>query len=392
MKAIRFLHAGIVIAVIASVVPLVTAHAGAKKDFAYLRSEDNLRDRVEKFCQYMSEKRFKNIVHEFEYSETKKSRRELKEETEDLEGEAVYLKLEYTIETIKVVANIAYVFLDITFYPEGEQRWLDIWIFHKDNWYRKASWPLSGDACKEVPVIFSDIEIDRINFTTVQITWETDEEVESKIKYKSYRTGSSEKTVKIAGLKRRHEMVLTKLEYDELYDFTLWAKKDGKECHSFWQHFRTGGPFELIYIETFEKFFVGKKPFEIVTDIDKDITSEGTKSIFIRIDGDTAQKIADDGGYVFSFGYCKCGTFAYGIVGPEIQEIVIDAKKRGGQKKPLLVVSMIPWRALYVDSLYDFTMQAPRYYVERTTLSDIAKKHGMIIKREEDVIEWLTKN
>ncbi len=382
----------------------------------------------------MNEKRFKKIVKEYLYWETEKTREEIKEEAEGWKSEAWFIRLEHKIETIKLLNDVAYIFIETILYPDGEiGRYLETWVFKKNNWYRKDICLLHKDACKDFPIIFSNVQIERINFTTVRISWETDEEVEAEIRYWNYEEYKRPiKKVSLPGLKKKHEGTLSDLYYDALYYFKPWAVKDNKSCHSNEIAYQTGG--EDDWRSRSDGFIIKlilstKNAEETLQQIDNDL-ARGSESNLLEVDGEIAQKIANESGYAFSYGVSKSqevyldaeifrsemdpislkileeknGKYLISeeseikIVAPETKETIEKAEKMCPDcknKKTIIYYGTCFWGRptlfFYANSYYDYIIQIPRYFVERASLSEIGKKYGLTIEREEDVIEWLRK-
>ena len=183
MQSVRFLRIGLIVAVIAGFIFTASVYASGKKDLAYLRSEENLRNRIESYNKYLNKNKFKKVM-ELRYSWKDMSKEERKEELEYFrKGEGSLFKrveVTYNIETIKIIGDRAYVFLEISYLPVHEGRFEDIWIFDKDNWYLEESWSLRNDACKDLPIVFSNIMFEVKDFATVKISWDRSSRANSR--------------------------------------------------------------------------------------------------------------------------------------------------------------------------------------------------------------------
>jgi len=241
------------------------------------KTEENLRARIDDYYKCLNARKFDLVVREYQWCEEKRSEEEIKEEIRYYREETLlgFYPYEYKIENIKIIDDVAYVFVD-----EMGARWVDIWIFKNNNWYYyvprygENGWPLEDDTCKDLPVVFLNVKTEKIDSSSklakvdtgkgnnlekkvysVRINWETDEEVESEITYRplvghpktivrpepSYFADiPREKTISIPGVGRYHEIVIEGIEEGETYGFVLWAKIGDKRCHSEDFHFLNG--------------------------------------------------------------------------------------------------------------------------------------------------------
>jgi len=242
------------------------------------KTEENLRARIDDYYKCLNARKFNLVVREYQWCEEKRSEEEIKEEIRYYREETLlgFYPYEYKIENIKIIDDVAYVFVD-----EMGARWVDIWIFKNNNWYYyvprygENGWPLEDDTCKDLPVVFLNVKTEMIDSSSklakvdtakgnnsekkvysVRINWETDEEVESEITYRplvgdpetivrheprSYFADiPREKTISIPGVGRYHEIVIEGIEEGQTYGFVLWAKIGDKRCHSEDFHFLNG--------------------------------------------------------------------------------------------------------------------------------------------------------
>ena len=242
------------------------------------KTEENLRARIDGYYKCLNARKFDLVVREYQWCEEKRSEEEIKEEIRYYREETLlgFYPYEYKIENIKIIDDVAYVFVD-----EMGARWVDIWIFKNNNWYYyvprygENGWPLEDDTCKDLPVVFLNVKTEMIDSSSklakvdtakgnnsekkvysVRINWETDEEVESEITYRplvgdpetivrheprSYFADiPREKTISIPGVGRYHEIVIEGIEEGQTYGFVLWAKIGDKRCHSEDFHFLNG--------------------------------------------------------------------------------------------------------------------------------------------------------
>jgi len=242
------------------------------------KTEENLRARIDDYYKCLNARKFDLVVREYQWCEEKRSEEEIKEEIRYYREETLlgFYPYEYKIENIKIIDDVAYVFVD-----EMGARWVDIWIFKNNNWYYyvprygENGWPLEDDTCKDLPVVFLNVKTEMIDSSSklakvdtakgnnsekkvysVRINWETDEEVESEITYRplvgdpetivrheprSYFADiPREKTISIPGVGRYHEIVIEGIEEGQTYGFVLWAKIGDKRCHSEDFHFLNG--------------------------------------------------------------------------------------------------------------------------------------------------------
>lgn len=241
------------------------------------KTEENLRARIDGYYKCLNARKFDLVVREYQWCEEKRSEEEIKEEIRYYREETLlgFYPYEYKIENIKIIDDVAYVFVD-----EMGARWVDIWIFKNNNWYYYVprygynGWPLEDDTCKDLPVVFLNVKTEMIDSSSklakvdtakgnnsekkvysVRINWETDEEVESEITYRplvghpktivrpepSYFADiPREKTISIPGVGRYHEIVIEGIEEGQTYGFVLWAKIGDKRCHSEDFHFLNG--------------------------------------------------------------------------------------------------------------------------------------------------------
>jgi len=210
------------------------------------RSEENLRKRVELFFRYFNERRFDRLLKEFSLPGKKKTKKEVEIEAEKLARESAFaLKFEYKIESIKIIGDRGYVFLEETYYNpyenENHRRRLDIWTFTHNNWYSWDVCYLAGNICKE-PIIVYNIFVEEITPETFTISWETDEECASEIRIRYYLDpfylGKIEEWILDPSIKKVHKIKFgRKKRKDESYDIEIWAKKGERECHSPEYHF-----------------------------------------------------------------------------------------------------------------------------------------------------------
>ncbi|MCJ7546676.1 MAG: hypothetical protein MUP30_07625 [Deltaproteobacteria bacterium] len=393
IKARQFLGIRLFIVLIAGLVAMGSVYAGETKDVVYQKSEEHLRERVEKYFKYCAEKEYAKIEAEILSSRKRYALDYYKRY--GLNEEWKY----NGIEAIKMIGDRAYVYLEILgkwrrTEDYKSERYTQEWLFENNEWYLRDLWMLEGQSCKGQPVVFLNIQTKKLGLKTVKISWETDEEVESKITYSTWGGVSGrpiEKTLRLSGLKKKHEAVLTDLRFSEKYDFDITAIKDKKECNSNVQYFMTGGLAELEFSKIWLKLIsLGKTGEEIFLKVKED-AEKGAGSTFLEVDAAVAQKIANEGGYVFSDGLDKSGKDSGGIVAPELPEIKKEAREKSKGCKGTLIIMVGPALSLYAECLYDYSKMIPKYYASRATLSEIAKKNGLSIEKEEDVIEWLRK-
>lgn len=395
MTTRRFLGLGLFFGFIAGLVLAGRVYAGETKDVVYPKSEEHLRKRVEKYFKYCAEKEYAKIEAKI------LSLRRIRYTDYYYKGYRLYEEWQYNgIEAIKVIGDRAYAYPEIlTKGRRNEEyktkRYTQEWIFENNDWYLRDFWNLKGDACKGLPVVFLSIKTEKLDLKTIKISWETDEEVQSKIEYGTFGSGGRgpvEKSMRLPGLNKRHKAVLTDLRFSENYEFQIWAKKGNRECHSDYKQFITGGFAELEYrVETLKKLeALGETTEQRFAKLAED-AEKGAGSTFLEVDTAVAQKIANEGEYVFSDGLDKSGKDSGGIVAPELPEIIKEARKESKGCKGTLIIMAAPALSFYAECLYGYSKMIPKYYVERSALSEIAKKNGLSIGKEEDVIEWLRK-
>lgn len=221
------------------------APTNRKVNLEYLKSEENLRSRVELVNKYMNERKFEKIIRELKYSEEKKTKKDIEIEAEAWAREATFfLKFEFKIDRIKIIGDRGYVFTEITYFnplePPWKEREMSIWIFKIDNWYLKDVNHLVGDTCKE-PIIIYNIFIEEITPETIIISWETDEECASEIRIGYYSSlfylGKIEEWIFEPSIKKIHKIRFGRKKKEgkiigEGYDIKILAKKGERICYS----------------------------------------------------------------------------------------------------------------------------------------------------------------
>jgi len=130
------------------------------------KTEENLRARIDDYYKCLNARKFDLVVREYQWCEEKRSEEEIKEEIRYYREETLlgFYPYEYKIENIKIIDDVAYVFVD-----EMGARWVDIWIFKNNNWYYyvprygENGWPLEDDTCKDLPVVFLNVKTEMID-------------------------------------------------------------------------------------------------------------------------------------------------------------------------------------------------------------------------------------